>query len=80
MPKPGQHSDEEINNWFTYHPPNGPGVVDRYARIRASAKRLALTIRDNCPAGADRSAAMRHLREAVMTANAGIACASEEGA
>ena len=41
--------------------------------IRAGAKDFAQDILENTPSCADQSAAIRHLREAVMTANAAIA-------
>lgn len=50
-------------------------VAQRYDAINRAALAFARTIRDACPPGADRSAAMRQVREARMTANAAIACA-----
>ena len=66
-------SDEQINNWFTYHP-SAPKQQEAYVRIRAHSYALAMLIRDFCPPGADTTAAIRKVREAVMTANAAIAC------
>ena len=66
-------SDAEIiEEIFTYHPPNIE-QQGAYAAIRAAAKSLALTIMAACPPCADRTAAIRQVREAVMTANASIA-------
>lgn len=62
---------EEIEALFTYHAPTADslrGLVE----VRSAAKTLALVINDNVPDCADKSAAIRLLREAVMTANAGI--------
>lgn len=64
---------EDIENLFTYHAPKGD-QPQRYERIRAEAKVLAQVILDCTPSCADQTAAIRHLREAVMTANAAIAC------
>ena len=64
---------EEIENWFTYHAPDETQQV-AYRAIREAAKELARVIVNNSPPSADQSAAIRHLREAVMTANAAIAC------
>jgi hypothetical protein len=64
--------DKEIENTFTYHKPK-EGDPERYQTIRNSAKTLAYDIIACCPASADRSAAIRKLRECVMTANASIA-------
>jgi hypothetical protein len=64
---------EQLNNWFSYHPPLD-GQAQTYERIRAAAKVFAELLIKECPASADRSAAMRHIREAVYNANASIAC------
>lgn len=64
---------EEIENWFTYHSPDEQQQV-AYKAIRESAKNLAIVIVNNTPPSADQTAALRKLRECVMTANASIAC------
>lgn len=46
----------------------------RYAKIRDAARNLAQVILNTTPPGADRSAAVRKVREAVMMAHAGISC------
>ena len=63
----------EIDNWFMYHSPK-PDQVAQYEAIRRTARIMARVIWDTCPSCADRSAAIRKLRECVMTANAAIAC------
>jgi hypothetical protein len=63
----------EIENWFSYHKPQGT-QQERYERIRESAKVLAYIILNDTPPSADQTAAIRKLREVVMTANAAIAC------
>lgn len=65
-------AEEIIADLFTYHPPD-PQTAQAYETIRDAAKHLALVIWKNCPYGADRTAAIRKLRETVMTANAAIA-------
>lgn len=62
----------DIEDTFTYHPPK-EGQPTRYEAIRAKAKELAFVIMENTPCSADQSAAIRKLRECVMTANASIA-------
>ena len=62
----------DINNIFTYHSPS-PEQLPKYEAIRAKAKELGHVIIENTPASADQTAAIRLLREAVMTANAAIA-------
>lgn len=64
--------DPIIENIFTYHAPEGD-QPERYQLIRQSAKQFAYTIHVLCEPGPDRTAAIRHIREAVMTANASIA-------
>jgi len=65
---------EQIENWFTHHPPKDAETIARYQSIRNAGKALALTIQACTPVGADQAAAIRKVREAVMTANAAIAC------
>lgn len=63
---------DDIEQLFTYHSPKGDQPA-RYQRIRDAAKSLALVIVSSTPPSADQSAAIRLLRECVMTANASIA-------
>lgn len=63
---------EQINHWFTYQTPSSVDVENMQA-IRDLAGELALLINEVAPDSADKSAAIRKLREAVMTANASIA-------
>ena len=65
-------ANEVIETLFTFHAPT-PEQIESYASIREAAKNLARVIHANCDGGPDRTAAMRKLRECVMTANAGIA-------
>lgn len=65
-------SVEFINELFTYHAPTGD-QPERYGKVRDAAKQLAIVIAATCPPSPDRSAAIRKVREAVMTANASIA-------
>lgn len=62
----------DVDHVFTYHAPS-PDQLEHYTAIRDAAKRLARTILEHTPSSADQSAAIRHVREAVMTANAAIA-------
>lgn len=65
----------EIEHLFTHHPPRGEADVARYERIREAGKAFALVLLEETPPSADQSAAVRKVREAVMTANAAVACA-----
>ncbi len=64
---------EDINNWFTYHAPNAD-QQKAYEVIRSCAKMLAEDFNERCPDCADKTAAMRKLRETVMAMNLAIAC------
>ena len=61
-----------LETLFTYHPPTDIQRA-QYGAIRVAALELARVIESNTPAGNDRDAAIRKVREAVMTANAAIA-------
>lgn len=63
----------DLDNLFAYHAPRDD-QVQRYDQLREAAKAFAATILDLTPPGADQSAAVRKVREAVYTANAAIAC------
>lgn len=63
---------DELENAFTYHAPKGDQPA-RYQAIRSKARELAELILANTPPCADQTAAIRKLRECVMTANAAIA-------
>lgn len=67
---------ERLDRWFTYHVPNG-NQCERYVLIRDAARALAEVIYQNTPSSPDQAAAIRKVREAVMTANAAIACEEE---
>lgn len=66
----GAHNLDDV---FTYHAPTGPEQLERYQRLRDAAKAFAVAILDSTPPSADQQAALRKVREAVMTANAAIA-------
>jgi len=68
---------KELENAFTYHAPTEDQVKD-YNKIRSEGKRLATVINKLCPDSRERSLALTKIREAVMWANAAIACNQEE--
>jgi hypothetical protein len=57
---------------FKYHAPN-EATLPKYAAINQAAKNFAEVVLQNCPSSADRSAAIRLIRDARMTANASVA-------
>lgn len=70
-------SQAQLDDWFVCHPPRA-GQQERYVAIREAAKHLAEVIVACSVASADQTAALRKVREAVFTANAGIACERED--
>jgi hypothetical protein len=71
-----ERSIDDLDRWFTYHAPV-EGQRERYIMLRDSGRALAKLIFELTPPGADQSAAIRKIREAIMTANASIACEHE---
>lgn len=68
-----------IDNWFTYHAPSAD-QVPKYEAIRAHGREFAHVINNLVPDSADKTHALRTLREVVMWANAAIATeVPEEG-
>ena len=69
---PVEPAKDALAELFTYHAPT-PDQVEAYRQIREAGMALARCIDAVCPGGPDRTAAVRKIREAVMTANASIA-------
>ena len=67
---------EELDNWFKYHTPSF-GRMNHYNSLRTKAKEFAEMFDKAAPDCADKTAAMRHLRETVMAMNLAIACNPE---
>ena len=63
---------ESLEALFTYHAPTGD-QPERYTRINDAAKYFAKVVAENCPPCADRTTAIRLIRNARMTANSAIA-------
>lgn len=64
--------DKDLENRFTFHPPTPP-QIQRYEKVRGSARAFARVISAQVPAGREKALAMTHLEQAMMWANAGIA-------
>lgn len=64
-------TESDVNEIFTYH--DDPIATPHYVEVREAAKAFAKVLLRHVPSCADQTAAMRKLRECVMTANAGIA-------
>lgn len=63
---------KQLDEAFTYHAPTSD-LIPKYNRIRQAGRVLAQVIAEETPVCADQTAAIRLVREAVMTANAAIA-------
>src|SRR5574342_695310 len=59
---------DDLDDLFTYHAPSADQMKN-YAEIRAAAKEFARVILFNSVPCGDQAAAIRKIREAVMTAN-----------
>lgn len=66
---------DNLEDIFSYH--DEEWKIEHYHAIRHFAKALAITILSHSPDCADRTAALRKLREVVMTANAAVALSKE---
>lgn len=67
------YDEDSVDNVFTYHKPT-PGQTEKYKSIRDMALELADNILFLCPQAAETTTAINKVREAVMWANASIAC------
>lgn len=65
-------TEAQLINIFSYHAPK-PEQLPKYDRLRTAALSFAYVILEETPESADQTAAIRKVREAVMTANAAIA-------
>lgn len=63
---------DKYTDIFSYHAPT-PEQVGQYQRLREGALAFTRIILAETPGCADQSAAIRKVREAVMTANAAVA-------
>lgn len=64
--------EQDIIDSFEHHVPNQE-QIQRILNVRYVCKNAAIGIIANVPASADRTAALRKLHEAMMTANKAIA-------
>ena len=69
---PASEIQQQVDDLFTYHA-YSEEQIERSSKIRHAAKQLANAIFENTSRCADQTAAIRKVREAVMTANAAIA-------
>lgn len=63
---------QALKDVFTYHAPSSEDIAN-YQSLREAARFFAEVVLVTCPPCADRSAAIRKIREALHVANASIA-------
>lgn len=66
--------DEQLDNWFGYHPPASPEVGLAHDLIRSDFRAVADRLQVRLPEGPDKTVAFRKLQEAMWAANACLAC------
>lgn len=71
-----RYTHENLDRVFTYQPVT-PEKAIKFAAVADASKALAAAIIDNCPECADKTHALRVLRDARMWANAAIALDGE---
>lgn len=64
---------DNVDRVFAHHAPKTAMDAGNHAAIRAAAREFAKAILTHVPNCADRTAAIRHVREAMFLANAAIA-------
>jgi len=69
---------EELQTVFTYHKPKDDKQIENYHVLRSAAHYFASVIAATVPLSPERNVALGKVREAVMWANAGLACRSPE--
>jgi len=72
MKMPFKTTPEDVTHMFTYHPPKEE-QIPKYEELRKAGEEFAQTILRLTPGCPDQTVAIRHVREAVMNANAAIA-------
>ena len=65
---------DEIDQRMDHHPPTSPVTGDAHATVRALVKATAKAVKDITPPGRETSLVLTALQEALMWANAAIAC------
>lgn len=65
---------ENVTTWFTFHPVADGTQKEAYEEIRGHGRVFAMRILELVPDGVEKEKAVAALREAVMWANAGVAC------
>lgn len=65
---------DEIDERMDHHPPTSPTTGDAHATVRLLVKACAKAVKDITPPGRETALFLTHIQEALMWANAAIAC------
>lgn len=65
-------TQDNVAHWFNYHAPDGV-QQDHFIKIRSACTIAARVILEETPVCADQQAALRQLKNALMTANSAVA-------
>jgi hypothetical protein len=68
---------QQVDHSFAYHAPTGT-KGERHAAVRGTMLESARQVLELCPPSRERAIALTKLREAMMWANAAIACGPAE--
>ncbi|MEU4406282.1 hypothetical protein AB0F88_17305 [Streptosporangium sp. NPDC023963] len=64
---------DQIDHWFTFHPPTSPERRDAHVAVRDRCRQLAHALVDTVPPSNELDGALWYLRHVAMWANAGLA-------
>lgn len=67
-------SDEQLDRWCAHHAPGSPAVVAAHEQIRKAARAMMTAVQEVVPEGPDKTVVFRAVRDAMLLANAAIAC------
>lgn len=67
-------SEDQLDDWFGYHPPSDPSIAQAHEQVRAKCRDLAQVLSDLLPECPDKTVALRAVRTVMYEANATIAC------
>ncbi|GAA2657579.1 Acb2/Tad1 domain-containing protein [Nonomuraea recticatena] len=71
---------DQIDSWFTFHPPASEKRRQAHIAVRSGCRDLAHLLADTVPPGDELLAAVKGLRQVAMWANAGLALAADPDA
>lgn len=67
-------SDEQLDQWFSFHSPSDPSIAQAHEQVRAKCREFAGFLSDLLPECPDKTVALRAVRTVMYEANATIAC------